>query len=115
MKEIKFRAWQNASKRMVSEEKVNTFLFNAFKYNGDSSGCTFMQFTGLHDKNGTPIYEGDICTIWMGVKQTNPYIVEDLRELYLEMNRDDGYLRITDIEVIGNIYSNPELLKEEVK
>jgi hypothetical protein len=68
------------------------------------------QFTGLNDNNDKDIYEGDVCTVWMGCKQDNPYVVEDLRELYLDMSHADHYYRITRIEVIGNIYENPELL-----
>lgn len=68
-----------------------------------------MQFTGLHDKNGKEIYEGDI--LHEKKEKTAPManngidreiIVEDIR--HLEFNE-------VHCEVIGNIYENPELLK----
>ena len=75
-----------------------------------------MQYTGLKDKNGKEIYEGDVVkadidgatyiTYWeekeigFRFRQSN-----DLNEPYLTVG-----LPIDDIEIIGNIYENPELL-----
>jgi hypothetical protein len=121
MREIKFRAWQKHHRKMLPVKIIdfnrNTITvdygektiprFNTF----DMENFELMQYTGLKDKYGTEIYEGDICWEWIEYcKQTKPYVVEDLRKLYLETERDDSYYRITSLQVIGNIYENPELL-----
>lgn len=71
-----------------------------------------MQFTGLKDKTGKEIYEGDVLRISMqGDTQTNPFVVENLWDLRIGMENGDPYVRIDNaVEIIGNIYENPELL-----
>lgn len=80
----------------------------------DFEEVELMQYTGLKDKNGKEIYEGDI------------YHVGDKNIRYLVVWFDSGFegkqLRSTsyaglkswakDIEILGNIYENPELLEE---
>ncbi len=71
-----------------------------------------MQFTGLHDKNGNPVYEGDIVfdpSQYGG----NKVVIWNNNLACFEFNRPLGYAIASVIlcEVIGNIYENPELLK----
>ena len=79
---------------------------------------TVGQFTGLADKNGTKIFEGDIVRRTC-ININFDYIVKyniDLGEFELEFIKDGGSLAMfhgIDGEVIGNIYDNPELLKKE--
>ena len=73
------------------------------------------QWTGLVDGHGKEIFEGDILSVYIGgTLQDNTYIVEDMCDLHLQMNREDSYYRMTSCRVIGNIHDNPELM-EEVK
>lgn len=77
-----------------------------------------MQSTGLHDRNGKEIFEGDIVKMARDVYSEPTYyeIVRHRGGVYrLESNQHgcELWLRHTNCEVIGNIYENPELLEEE--
>ena len=71
-----------------------------------------MQYTGLKDKNGKDIYEGDIFTITTGEEETN--IVEFYNGEYFLLDHGLNLSKWNnDGKVIGNIYENPELVKEK--
>ena len=72
----------------------------------NANECILMQFTGLNDKNGKDIYEGDI--LQDDEKHVEPFAVEwnDMKE-YTNWYSSKGNV----FEIIGNIYENPELLK----
>lgn len=116
MREIKFRQFDKCINQFVFFELVNVEIVitndKVVSFDDDRADSPTEQFTGFKDINDVDIYEGDVLTIWIqGCKQTTPYIVEDMRELYLETERDDRYYRINKMEIIGNIYTNPELRK----
>lgn len=91
-------------------------------YGGDEhcaiSGLEIMQFTGLHDKNGTAIYEGDICEVHhieYGSPIPDGYIgvVKYIESGFYVDNDKSAYPVFQEIaawEVIGNVFENPELL-----
>ena len=85
---------------------------------------TIGQFTGLHDKNGKEIYEGDIIRAYGSKGDEIKHIVEysDKEAMFctkligaemLGGSITQRWLNEFEFEVIGNIYDNPELLKED--
>ena len=73
---------------------------------------TLSQCTGIHDKNGKLIYEGDILKTEEGLAKVEYYHAEFV--LVLIQNPDYSFVNwdTTEQAVIGNIYKNPELLEE---
>ncbi len=129
-REIKFRAWSQAFDRIYSgSEMLRGNLFLSLQdgalytdvLTGEmkpTSRWVVMQYTGLKDKNGKEIHEGDVVDLhsWKpSVKQTRRQVVEWIGS-GLFMRRLDGtilgYSELSNrrLEVIGNIYENPELL-----
>lgn len=108
MRAIKFRAWDKKRKKMVGmgwEQSFSVFSDEDF---------IVEQFTGLHDKNGQEIYEGDLLETLAGETGVVTY-----EEGAFELSKSPihGYIcrlcsRLPEsFELIGNIHENPELLK----
>lgn len=130
-RDIKFRAWDEVSEKMLNwNEFLDTKMKNTF-IAPESTGLILMQYTGLHDKNGKEIYEGDIVLLDCYYYEEPAFggefkvIYDDINGMWLLVdleNKDRGFafgeIRSyykAEIEVIGNIYDNPEItIKEHI-
>lgn len=118
---IKFRAWDGKKMHPTYELGVSDF-FNNIPTPTGYEHYTLMQFTGLTDKNGKEIFEGDIITDQWGVK-TEVKIEEFFHSDYEDSTYGYGFALVTHTpeefkkmaEVIGNVFENPELLTETPK
>lgn len=127
-REIKFRTW--TGEKMISPDYVRRDGYAFWRENSipQMTKENIMQYTGLKDKNGKEIYEGDVIDIHQTVNGQSIFVIENcvpfpdvryafdksykyeynLHEL-LEIDIDESE---KTIEVIGNIYENPELLNQ---
>lgn len=131
----RYRAWNKATKEMhevddivsidfeKSEICVKTLFFGKFSYY-DLDDIVFMQSTGLTDKNGKEIFEGDVVTDGhtTGDIKNHPtlgfYMVDDngierwfSDDASIEDFEEDVETAHRILEIVGNIYTNPELLE----
>ena len=126
MREIKVRAWHEDWEVMVYSTSNHDWFekreFYPIKMDiGFSSypkddGWVLMQYTGLKDKNGKEIYEGDIVGIswWDGLedKTTQAQVIFKSGSFMWDDKKryDSLFYKHMTFDVIGNIYENPELL-----
>ena len=119
MREIKFRIWNGES---IEETTIDFNIDKDTKYKEFYiyPDDVFMQFTGLRDKNGVEIYEGDMLKIEMDWGYGLAEIIikvyfenGSFRAKALNSHEDIFLLELPYLEVIGNIYENPELLRED--
>lgn len=121
---FKFRAWDKSQNKMYQVRGINFdnedlwLKINETQIMGANLfEVELMQYTGLKDKNGKEIFEGDILLYLRKSKRIVSYKNGAFIRYYGNYNEyllydsfiEDGYL--TDYEVIGNIYENPELLE----
>ena len=123
MREIKFRAWDYKNDEMREWKDIgNNWDLGSVFNNPEMNSCDIMQYTGLKDKNGKEIYEGDVVRIeetYIGdsiIAKHNASIIFDLGSFNVNhSNACFDTLAVNPIywEVIGNIYENPELLNKD--
>ena len=137
MREIKFRAWDKEYKEMFSVELIGWNKHGILEIESPHNCYIFsekqlvlMQFTGLLDKNGKEIYEGDIVEVdrrivsgfergWVKVRfeilfeycKWNGKVIK--KPCGNDVQQLDLFLTHNSCEIIGNIYENPELLEEK--
>ena len=121
----KFRAWDKHVKkiRKVTEIHFDDSLIYLKANNGKGYYCSFsdielMQSTGLKDKNGVEVFQGDIvrCTrgcphevVWL--QEYAGMYIGGMPAWYLS-GLSEGYAWTGNEEIIGNVYENPELLEQ---
>ncbi len=108
---IKFRAWVKSRNEM--RDNIHCVLGSAYVYNCMTlqvlplNNSVLMQFTGLLDKNGKEVYEGDI------LREVNNALVVEWHNTGFWCEAGDGsWIMPSNFEIIGNIYENPELIKK---
>ena len=123
MREIKFRGWNSKNKKWIygyyfvnrgehfisPDEVVNPLVsYNDFVVDKDSIG----QYTGVKDKNGKEVYDGDIVSSGA----TTGVVVYDCEQAGFVVQKEKTielrFYSLLGIEVIGNIHDNPELIKQ---
>lgn len=131
-REIKFRAWHKVKNIMVYDNEDDTYgywdgcrnsnvgMVNEILNSKYYEEYEFMQFTGLHDKNGKAIWEKDIVQGLFADQEEleikGRVIYSDGQASYIVIasNNDEWELGYLDnLEVIGNIYEDSELLGGE--
>ena len=127
MREIKFRAWDNETKSMIVNSTRKMTLQNGFDYGNPM--FELMQYTGLKDKNGKEIYEGDILSFSIFDYNDNDVqykgvIVYSGSRFSIWNNKDSEYYgsdggfdldytvsQDDELEIIGNIYENKNIIE----
>ena len=122
MREIKFRAWDKHTKTMdYYQPAIFDMLMQKKNCKSKTNDFILMQFTGLKDKNGKEIYEGDIVTaldeMIKGELKGSVRYYEKVGWFAIDFWGDkEEHLNFNDLinlEVIGNIYENKELLTQD--
>lgn len=116
MREIKFRAWANG--KMISWEEIcsskyfKDFFLLKYMTNPPRRVSVLLQYTGLKDKNGREIYEGDILRLtYSGVSYKKEVVFTDCAFMIKggAINSHERFPLKNQMEVIGNVFENPEL------
>ena len=121
-REIKFRAWDYDNKKMVYQSDngdeyawdigYEKIYITKLEEELPQPTIKLMQYTGLKDKNGKEIYEGDVVQegnrLWQVGFKDGCFVGVDFKNATWDELINIGY---GNIEVIGNIYENPKLLE----
>ncbi|GAA0102467.1 YopX family protein [Paraclostridium bifermentans] len=128
MRELKFRMFNKETGNMIYEEELinisknylnNDIDFKCFIFPKDNDeDLVVMQYTGLKDKNGKEIYEGDIVKIIpMNLFDDNRFVGRVMfydGSFVVDNGKESKYLfrEMDEIKIIGNVYENKDLLNK---
>ena len=124
MREIKFRAWDTLKKMWTNYKIHDGIVYFMDKntgvwygsYNKRYKDFNLMQYIGLKDEYGDEIYEGDIVTLHNSRYKVIFNSKEArfvLKDVFFEMEIPFTNNNNERMEIVGNIYENPELLGEQ--
>ena len=126
---LRYRAWLKEDKEMIEVEEMNfyngelDFIGDAITWMCKSNDCVLMQSTGLRDKNGKEIFEDDIIKVtnlsncsWLEVVSFSNnkamFVSKEVKREVEEIPLYDLFnTDIFEVEIIGNIHTNPELVE----
>ena len=115
MREIKFRAWDKSRGKMIYNPSTNAIShINEIFANDKDQDCVWMLFSGMKDRHGKEIYEGDIIQYDYDLHLQYPKEVKYQDGMFRKVSQRQQwnalYIDIDRYEVIGNIYENPGLI-----
>ena len=111
MREIRFRAWSHNSFIYFSKPEDFKWFFGGFDGPERTlTDCKLNQYTGLKDKNGKEIYEGDILQDEPLYRKREVIFHQRLGYCLRYSESNDLPYECENYEIVGNIYENPELI-----
>jgi hypothetical protein len=120
-REIKFRAWDTVEEKLLEVREVTWLIGGGLLVQAYIDGyvvaldgaATLMQFTGLHDKNGREIYEGDVVSHFLGRRVVRWDDESAMFRGFVQDENEHIDLDLYPVEIVGNIYENPELIPNQ--